>query len=84
MFPVTRLEGTYLVWVDCSCLPFDSEQIEQQLVDHEKVWINAGEMYGEEGKHFIRINIACPRQRLTEGLERIAQGLQRLQNLKHR
>lgn len=77
-FPVTRLEGTYLVWVDCSALPCDSEAIEHELLKEEKVWINAGEMYGEEGRHFIRINIACPRQRLTDGLERVAHGLTRL------
>lgn len=77
-FPVTRLEGTYLVWVDCSALPYNSEAIEQELLKEEKVWVNAGEMYGEEGRHFIRINIACPHQRLTNGLERVAHGLTRL------
>lgn len=77
-FPVTILEGTYLVWIDCSALAADSETIERELLDNEKVWINAGEMYGSEGKHFIRINTACPRKRLADGLERIAQGLQRL------
>lgn len=77
-FPVTRLEGTYLVWIDCSVLDCDSETIEHELLEKEKVWVNAGEMYGEEGRHFIRINTACPRQRLLEGLERVARGLIRL------
>lgn len=77
-FPVVTLEGTYLVWVDCTALGADSETIERELLDNEKVWINAGEMYGCEGKHFIRINTACPRKRLNDGLERIAQGLLRL------
>ena len=81
-FPVIRLEGTYLVWVDCSALGIGSEEIERELVDTERVWVNAGEMYGEEGHSFIRINIACPRRRMEEGLQRIAHGLLRL--LKHR
>jgi cysteine-S-conjugate beta-lyase len=79
-FPVVRLEGTYLVWVDCSCLNMPSEEIERELVDNERVWINAGDMYGPEGTAFIRINIACPRVRMEEGLKRIARGLLRLQN----
>ncbi len=74
-FPVTRLEGTYLVWVDCSVLKQDSEKIAQRLLEQTKVWVNEGSMYGEAGKPFIRINIACPRKRLAEGLERIRQGL---------
>lgn len=37
----------------------------------EKVWVNEGSMYGEDGDNFIRINIACPRQQLAKGLERL-------------
>ena len=73
--PITRLEGTYLVWVDCSALNMDSSDIEKLLLEKEKVWVNEGSMYGPEGKRFIRINIACPRQRLMDGLERIAKGI---------
>lgn len=77
-FPVTKLEGTYLVWVDCSVLGMPSEQIEEYLLKEDKVWVNAGSMYGQDGDRFIRINIACPRQRMDEGLRRIAAGLKRL------
>lgn len=73
-FPVTVLEGTYLVWVDCSVCRIDSESIMEHLLKH-KVWVNEGLMYGKEGEHFIRINLACPRQRLMQGLERIKEGL---------
>lgn len=73
-FPVTILEGTYLVWVDCSVCQIDSERIMEHLLKH-KVWVNEGLMYGKEGEHFIRINIACPRKRLMQGLERIKEGL---------
>ena len=36
-----------------------------------KLWVNEGSLYGETGEGFIRINIACPRQRLIEGLNRL-------------
>ncbi len=75
-FPVTTLEGTYLVWVNCSALSMGSDDIEERLLREEKVWINAGSMYGDD--RFIRINIACQRQRMDEGLRRIATGLRRL------
>lgn len=73
--PVLPLEGTYLVWVDCSALRLSSKEIEEHLLKKEKLWINAGALYGEAGNRFIRINIACPRQVLIEGLNRLKHGL---------
>lgn len=74
-FPVLALEGTYLVWVDCSVLKQSSEEIVKMLLEKEMLWVNEGSMYGEAGEGFIRINIACPRQLLIEGLNRIARAL---------
>lgn len=68
--PITLLEGTYLVWMDCRTLGIPSEDIEQQLVDKTGLWLNAGTMYGVEGEGFMRWNIACPRATLMEGLKR--------------
>ena len=67
--PVTPLEATYLVWVDCRTLKRPTTEIARQLLEEGHVWINEGEMYAGEG--FLRINIACPRKTLAEGLERI-------------
>lgn len=69
-FPVMRLEGTYLAWMDCSRLKRTSEEIEGLLVKEAGLHLNAGTMYGEAGEGFMRWNIACPRSRLEEGLER--------------
>ena len=77
-FPVTKLEGTYLVWVDCSALKRTSEDIVTSLLEQEKLWLNEGSMYGDTGEGFVRINIACPRQVLTEGLERFKQWKNRI------
>lgn len=73
--PVMRMEGTYLAWVDCSAIGVPSEEIEERLMKEYGVWVNAGSMYGPEGEPFIRINMACPWQRLNEGLDRIVRGL---------
>lgn len=69
-FPIAELEGTYLVWMDCRRLGLSSAQLEEQLIDRARLWLNAGTMYGPEGEGFMRWNIACPRTRLDEGLNR--------------
>ncbi len=73
---VADLEGTYLAWVDCRTLGLTSEKIEEELLKNEKVWVNAGAMYGLDG--FIRINLATPHALATEGISRIVRGLKRL------
>lgn len=69
-FPLTVLEGTYLVWMDCSVLHKTSEELEHRLMENGRLWLNAGTMYGVSGEGFMRWNIACPRSVLAEGLER--------------
>lgn len=70
---VTRLEGTYLVWVDHSALGISTDEFFNRLLDEGRVWVSAGTMYGPQtGEGFIRINIACPRSQLNEALRRIA------------
>jgi len=69
---VTKLEGTYLVWVDVTHYANNVEELCNHLLTDGKVWVNPGTMYGpESGKGYIRINIACPRSRMMEGLKRI-------------
>ena len=74
-FPVATLEGTYLVWADCSLLNQSSDETVKTLLEKEKLWVNEGSLYGEAGEGFIRINIACPRQQLIEGLNRLRRAL---------
>lgn len=69
---VTRLEGTYLVWVDCRRLGLTSETLCRRMLDEQLLWLNEGTMYGVAGEGFVRINIACPRSRLEEALERMS------------
>lgn len=69
---VSKLEGTYLVWVDVSALGIPVEQLCDRLLQEAHVRVNPGTMYGPEtGKGYIRINIACPRSLLMEGLRRM-------------
>ena len=72
---VMRMEGTYLAWIDCTELHIPSDEIEEMLMHENKVWVNAGSMYGAEGAAFIRINMACTSELLNEGITRIVEGL---------
>ena len=69
---VLKLEGTYLPWVDITATGMTSDALADLLLSEAKVMVNSGTMYGAQtGEGYIRLNIACPRARMLEGLERI-------------
>lgn len=75
-FEVLRLEGTYLAWVDINGIEFTADELARKLEDEADVMVNSGTMYGRQaGQGYIRINLACPRQRLREALVRIGRVL---------
>lgn len=76
---VLRLEGTYLVWADIRATGLTSDELSERLMKQGKVFVNSGTMYGKrDGEGYIRINIACPRATLEEGLRRIVATLKPL------
>ncbi|MGP4108955.1 MalY/PatB family protein [Virgibacillus sp. L01] len=75
---VIRSEGTYLLWIDCSAMEMDSKQLKKFMIENAKVGLNTGTDYGEEGKTFMRMNIACPRETLEEGVKRIINAVNKL------
>ncbi len=79
--PVTRLEGTYLVWVNCQALGMSSAQLSNKLRTEGKILVNPGHLYGTEGNGFIRLNIACPQALLKDGLDRFYQVIKNLQHI---
>jgi cystathionine beta-lyase len=80
---VLPLEATYLVWLDCSALPFTAQQLADHLLKAEKLWVNPGTLYGANGEGFLRLNIACPRVLLQEGLEKLRKGLLEMKGSKN-
>ncbi len=71
---VIPLQATYLVWLDCRSMITSAADVADKLVRREKLWLNPGTMYGDTGEGFLRINIACPRALLEEGLARLVRG----------
>ncbi len=72
---VNRPEGTYLVWLDFRALGLSSAEINRLLVERAGVALYEGREFGEDRDGFFRMNIACPRPLLKEGLTRIGEAL---------
>lgn len=70
ILPVAQ-EGTYLAWLDCMRLQLPSTQIKTTLEERQGLMVAAGTTYGSNGEGFIRINMGCPRQILSQGLSRL-------------
>lgn len=72
---VRKPEGTYLLWVDFSETGLSDEEVAKALVDKGKVALNSGESFGTGGKGYQRINLACPRAMVEDGLSRIKKAI---------
>lgn len=72
---VVHSEGTYLLWIDCSGLGLDDKSLKTFMIEQAGVGLNAGIEYGKEGNQFMRMNIACPRATLEEGVNRIVKAV---------
>ena len=73
---VLRLEGTYLVWIDITSLEFTSDELADLLLREAKLQVSSGTHYGHRGgQGYLRVNIACPRSRMMEGLVRMGRVL---------
>ena len=68
-------QATYLAWIDLRPLNIDDHELQQALIEREKVAIMPGFTYGEEGRGFVRLNAGCPRSKLEDGMNRLIAGL---------
>lgn len=75
---VINPEGTYLAWLDCRRLGMETGELREFFVQQAGVGLVDGSMFGTDGAGFQRINFACPRSLLTEGLQRIEDAVKRL------
>jgi len=67
-------QATYLLWLDCREMQGCAAEFTQYLREHTGLYLSEGQQYGESGCSFIRMNIACPRSRLEDGMKRLAEG----------
>ena len=72
---ITKPEGTYLAWLDCRGAKLPKDDPFTFFLERAKVALNDGAMFGTPGRGFARLNFACPRALLTEGLDRMRRSL---------
>lgn len=56
---IAKPQGTYLLWIDCRQLGINEKELMQRLLEVGKLALEPGSKYGEEGRGFLRMNVAC-------------------------
>lgn len=69
---VVPSQATYLLWLDCSQMTENATKLVEEIREKSGLYLTEGEEYGACGRQFIRMNTACPRERLRDGLNRLA------------
>ena len=70
-------QATYLLWLDCEKIAKDTEPLADFLRKETGLYVTAGGCYGSGSQKFLRVNIACPRVTLEDGMNRLKTGLQK-------
>ena len=68
-------DATYLMWLDVSRYTDDSEQLQRLIRRNTGLWLMPGTAYGGIGNKFLRLNVACPKALLEDGLARLKTAL---------
>ncbi len=66
---IMKPEGTYLVWMDFRDTKINPKKLKKFIIDEAQLGLSDGELFGEEGYGFQRLNAACPRSILKKALE---------------
>lgn len=64
-------QATYLMWLDVGGLGGDTSRIAHFIRSHSGLFMSAGKEYRGNGGHFLRLNVACPRATLEDGMDRL-------------
>lgn len=67
--------GTYLLWLDCGRVTRRSEALAAFIRQKTGLYLSAGSVYRGNGSQFLRMNIACPRSRMLDGLQRLREAI---------
>ena len=73
---VVASEATYLLWVDLGREECSAEEAAEFIREKTGLYLSAGNPFGGDGGRFLRLNTACPRAVLEDGLARLKEGIQ--------
>lgn len=74
---LVKPQATFLVWLDCSETGLSGDPLADFIINKARVAVSRGDGFGPGGEGFVRMNIGCPRQRLSKGLNQILDAYQR-------
>ena len=74
---VIELQGTYLLWLDCTALGLSDEELEKLTLGAD-LYLDEGYLFGPGGSGFERINLACPTRYLMAAMERFQKAISAL------
>ncbi|MFN0116189.1 MAG: MalY/PatB family protein [Paracoccaceae bacterium] len=66
-----KLEATYLAWVDFAGAGMDAAEAQKRVVGQARIAVNAGPSFGRGGESCLRFNLATPRARVAEAVDRL-------------
>ena len=72
---IARPDATYLLWIDYRLTGLSEEEMMELLLHRGKLALEPGSKYGESGRGFMRMNIACPRKTVEDGVDRFIHAL---------
>ncbi len=77
---VVSENATYLLWIDCSSITDDTKQLANFIRKNTGLYLSNGQQFGGNGNLFLRMNIACSKQVLEDGLNRLKEGISKYAN----
>lgn len=72
---VTKPNASYLIWIDYRETGLSEDDMMQRLLVKGRLAIEPGTKYGEAGRGFLRINVACPLETVKDGVARFKKAL---------
>lgn len=72
---VVSTDVTYLLWLDCSGITSNTSELAHTIREKKGLFLTEGNLFGRGGEKFLRMNIACTRDNLMDGLHRLEQGI---------
>lgn len=72
---VVPSQATYLLWLHCGRMAGFAAEAAEYVREKTGLYLSAGNQFGAGGGDFLRMNIACPREVLEDGLHRLKEGI---------
>lgn len=78
MLKAVRGQATYLMWIDCKKIGMSSDLLAEKIREKTGLFLSEGCEYRGDGKDFLRMNLACPKSRLEDGLNRLKKAIEEI------